>query len=156
MADNITLSAAVGVGVTVATDEIAGKHFPKQKMTLGNDDQDGGTVSVTNPMPVDVKNQPIKVISENLIWGAGTAKVSVGVMSTLIIAANASRAGAVFVNDSPNVIYLRVGDTAVLNEGIRLNPNGGAYEINNTNLSTLVVNAISAVAASNLTFQEAT
>jgi len=39
----------------------------------------------------------------------------------------------VIVNDSDVVIYLGVGAAAVLNQGIRLNANGGAYEINWSN-----------------------
>lgn len=155
MTDNIILSTNVGIGETVASDDIDGVQHTRAKLIFGNDGVNEGDVSTTNPLPIDIKNQPVKVISENLIWKAGSGKVSVGDTSTLVMAANAARQGATFINDSPNVIYLRIGSPAVLNEGKRLNANGGSYEMNNTNLSTLAVNAISAVAASNLAIEEA-
>lgn len=54
--------------------------------------------------------------------------------SQLILVANKNRTTATFVNDSDVVIYLRLGQEAALNTGIRLNPAGGAFEINLTNL----------------------
>jgi len=66
---------------------------------------------------------------------ANTA-VNVATSSTTILALNADRLNAVIVNDSDVVIYLGVGAAAVLNQGIRLNANGGAYEINWSNLYT--------------------
>jgi len=60
--------------------------------------------------------------------------VSVGDTSTTILAANANRKYALIVNDSDTVIYLALGAAASVNSGIRLNANGGAYEINWTNL----------------------
>ena len=67
---------------------------------------------------------------------------NVSFTSTLVLAANSDRLYALFVNDSGTVIYLRLGGAAVLNEGIRLNANGGAYEINWTNLFTGAVYGI--------------
>uniref|UniRef100_A0A6M3XW87 Uncharacterized protein n=1 Tax=viral metagenome TaxID=1070528 RepID=A0A6M3XW87_9ZZZZ len=82
------------------------------------------------------------------------AQVSVGVASTAVLAANANRVFAEFVNDSDNVIYLALGAAAVMNRGIRLNANGGSFEIGLTNLYTGAVKAISGVAAQNLTVSE--
>ena len=48
---------------------------------------------------------------------------------TLALAANAMRVYALFVNDSNSPIYLSLGAAAVTNQGIRLNANGGSYEI---------------------------
>ena len=69
---------------------------------------------------------------------------TVGSSSTTILAANANRKSAVFVNDSDQTIYLARGATAYLNKGIPLNPKGGAYEINSNNLYKGVVTAICA------------
>jgi hypothetical protein len=60
--------------------------------------------------------------------------VDVGTNSTEILAANADRKYAAIVNDSDTDIYLGVGEAAVLNKGIRLNANGGSYEITWMNL----------------------
>lgn len=61
------------------------------------------------------------------------------------LAANANRKYALFVNDSDTVIYLKINASAVANQGIRLNANGGSYEmLNGQNLDTRVVNAIHA------------
>jgi hypothetical protein len=52
MADNTQLSAAVGSGDTIATDDVAGVKFPRSKITLGADGANDGDLSATNPMPV--------------------------------------------------------------------------------------------------------
>ncbi len=70
--------------------------------------------------------------------------VSVATSTTQVLAANANRVHALFVNDSDTVIYVMLGAAAVLNQGIRLNPGGGAYELSLKmgNLYTGLVNAI--------------
>ena len=47
--------------------------------------------------------------------------------STEALAAGEARLGALIVNDSTQTVWLRIGETAVANEGIRLNANGGSY-----------------------------
>ena len=56
MADNITALANTGSGTDVlATDEIAGVHYPRTKIILGDDgDVSGGDVSFGNPMPISM------------------------------------------------------------------------------------------------------
>ena len=49
MADNILTPAS---GATVATDDIAGVHYPRTKLTIGADGVNDGDVSSANPMPV--------------------------------------------------------------------------------------------------------
>lgn len=68
--------------------------------------------------------------------------VNVGVASTLVLAANASRKYASFVNDSDTVIYLAVGAAAVVGQGIRINANGGSFEIERNNLTHKAVYGI--------------
>lgn len=68
--------------------------------------------------------------------------VNVGTSSTSVLAARDTRKGAVLVNDSDEDIYLAFGGVAVLNQGIRLNNGGGAYEITSVNLWTGTINAI--------------
>lgn len=60
--------------------------------------------------------------------------IEVGLASTLVLAANPNRVDCDLVNDGDNVIYLARGNVAVLNSGIRLNPNGGSYHIGLFNL----------------------
>jgi len=64
--------------------------------------------------------------------------VAVGTSSTPILTANDNLTYGLFVNDSDTVIYLKFGGAAALNDGIRLNANGGHYEMGNAfnNLST--------------------
>lgn len=83
-------------------------------------------------------------------WGFGTAPHTVGSVSTasiIALSANANRRYALFINDSDTVIYLKLGATAVANQGIRLNGGGTAsdrYEmtIGAGNLYTGAVHAI--------------
>jgi hypothetical protein len=78
--------------------------------------------------------------------------VTVGATSVAALAANTLRRWALLINDSDTAIYLMVGATAVANQGIRLNANGGAYEMspNNGNLDTSAINAISTAAGKTL------
>lgn len=68
------------------------------------------------------------VPADNSITGTSST-LAVTTASQLALAANANRKYASFQNDSDTVIYLKVGAAAVANEGIRLNPNGGSYEM---------------------------
>lgn len=81
--------------------------------------------------------------------GAGTGEA---------LAANEARVYALFVNDSDSVIYLRFGEDAVLNEGIRINPMGGSFEMSQQmgNLYSGVVNGIAGSASKNLLVLEGT
>lgn len=60
------------------------------------------------------------------------------------LAANQLSQYRLFINDSANVMYLSLGGTAVLNTGIRLNANGGTYEMSllNGNLFRGAITAI--------------
>lgn len=50
--------------------------------------------------------------------------------STRILEPNSFRHYVCIVNDSDTVQYIALGQTAVANQGIRLNASGGSYEIN--------------------------
>jgi len=69
--------------------------------------------------------------------------VSVGTSSTQVLAANSNRKLLILVNDSDEPIYVSLGATATLNNGIRLNASGGALALDNP-IYKGVVNAISA------------
>tara|TARA_R110002020_G_scaffold28797_8_gene91405 strand:- start:983 stop:1375 length:393 start_codon:yes stop_codon:yes gene_type:complete len=57
--------------------------------------------------------------------------VTVGSTSTLVRALDASRKLLVLVNDSDVVLFLSLGSAAVMNQGIRLNANGGNIVLEN-------------------------
>ena len=82
--------------------------------------------------------------------------VTVGVATGEALAANVNRLYALLVNDSDTVIYIKLGAAAVLNAGIRLNANGGSYEMSKNfgNLYTGAINAIASAASKNLIVTE--
>ncbi len=70
---------------------------------------------------------------------------SVGTASTVALVANANRLYALLINDCSESLYIKFGAAAVLNQGIRLNASGGAYEMAKPfgNLYTGTISAIS-------------
>lgn len=70
--------------------------------------------------------------------------LTVTTTSQQALAANPDRKYAMLINDSDTVIYIKIGVLAVVGEGIRLNPNGGSYEMSSAigNLYTGAINAI--------------
>ena len=79
---------------------------------------------------------------------------SIGAISILIMAANTRRGDAYFTNDSTCVVYLARGEDAVVGSGIRLNPNGGTWEIHTWNMWYGEVYAISEGQKCNITMME--
>lgn len=79
-------------------------------------------------------------------------EVSVLTSSTAVLAENGARRYALFINDSDTTMYLNLAGTAVVNKGIRLNANGGSYEMSagQGNLTTQAIKAICASNAKNL------
>jgi hypothetical protein len=71
-----------------------------------------------------------------------------GVATGELLAANANRLYALLVNDSDTIVYIKLGAAAVVNQGIRLNANGGSYEMSKKlgNLYTGAINGISGIA----------
>jgi len=72
--------------------------------------------------------------------------VTIGSSTTAVLAANANRTYVLLVNDSDAVVYVKLGAAAAMNAGVRLNANGGSYEMsyNIGNLYTGAINGISA------------
>jgi len=66
----------------------------------------------------------------------------IGINSTEIAAAKHNRNYLAIVNDSDTTIYIAIGATAVVGRGIRLNANGGSFEMTKDNLSYQIVNGI--------------
>jgi len=80
--------------------------------------------------------------------------VTVGKTSSTLLSSNENRRYAIIVNDSAHTIYLALGSTARVNEGIRLNSGGGGYEITALNLYRGEVTAVSAFGNCNVTLME--
>ncbi len=96
-------------------------------------------------------------MTDPLVWPIETVTdttVTVGVATGVALALNPARVNAVFVNDSDETIYLARGNAAVVGSGIRLNANGGSYEIDSGNLFVGIINAIATGADANLTVSE--
>lgn len=80
---------------------------------------------------------------------------SVGTANVQVLAANQSRTYAVIINDSLDNIYLAFGETAIVNFGIKLTPDGN-YEMSGLlgNLYDGQINAIAESAANNICITE--
>lgn len=72
----------------------------------------------------------------------------------LILGKNPGRVSAIMSNDSDTICYIALAVPAVANQGIRLNANGGTYEINSTNPWFGEIHAISVGATKRLTITE--
>lgn len=96
----------------------------------------------------------IVVVRGAALTPSNPTAATVGVASAQALAANANRTGLVLVNTSSNSISLGLGIAAVLNSGITLNPNGGAYIMDDLTFTTAAINAIASGATSNLAIQE--
>ena len=79
---------------------------------------------------------------EHKYTAASNGNSVVTTSSGLILAENSNRRYALITNDSDTIIYLALGGAAEVNKGIRLNANGGSYEINWTNRYTGSIYAI--------------
>jgi len=84
----------------------------------------------------------------------GNTSGSVGPVTSEAVAQNHNRMCLTLVNDGPSTVYLGIGARAEINKGVRLNANGGSYEINSLNLSTGTVNAITSSGTSSLCVME--
>lgn len=69
---------------------------------------------------------------------------TIATSDTDALASNGNRKYALFINDSTQLIYLHLDDTATANAGIRLEANGGSYEMTQGagNVYTGIVTAI--------------
>lgn len=73
-------------------------------------------------------------------------KVTVWATTTTVINLSVSPMMVALTNDSDEIMYISIGSlTAVMNEGIRLNANGGAIVIDTAHV---LANKISAICAS--------
>jgi len=94
-----------------------------QELTVTGVVEVDGTVEVTGTVTANESS------GDGVIDTPGDTPINVTTTSALCLAAKANRVQALFVNDSDTTIYLRRGAGAAVNQGIRLNVNGGAYEM---------------------------
>ena len=90
---------------------------------------------------------PVVIASDQTVITTPThTAVNVTTTTGAVLAANASRLYALLVNDSDVAIYIKLGAAAVANQGIRLNADGGWYEMSAMlgNLYTGAINGIHA------------
>jgi len=110
-------------------------------------------ISKANPMAVRLSDgvDEVEVESDGslpaILKGGSTLTHSAFAVTTSsqeVLASNTDRKYALFINDSDTTIYLKVGADAAVGEGIRLNANGGSYEMSAGlgNLDTRAVYAI--------------
>lgn len=71
-----------------------------------------------------------------------------------LLPSNPQRNYALLVNDSDSVAYISLGIPAAANTGIRLNANGGSYEINAINLFKGAIYGLSTAATKKLMVTE--
>ncbi len=71
--------------------------------------------------------------------------------STLVLATSTARQYVAIVNDSATTTYLGLGVAAVGSNGIRLNANGGSYELDANNLFTGAIYCISSSTSATVT-----
>jgi len=83
---------------------------------------------------------------------ATSSGMTVTTSSSLVTASSTNRSYYVIVNDGSNTVYLQFNDKdATVGSGIRLNANGGSYEINPDNLYRGAIRAIASGGSSNIT-----
>jgi len=82
--------------------------------------------------------------------------VVVGSSSTTVLVSNSSRRFLFLVNDSDENIYVSLGSTAVMNEGILLTAGGGALTLDIASMWLGAISAICASGSKNLTISEGT
>ena len=96
----------------------------------------------------DPRIHPIKLVDDTFI--------TVLAVSTLVRPVTLNRAELDLVNDSDESIYLSRGAAAVLNSGMRLNPEGGAYHMGPENIYHGAFYAICTGGDANLCVSEGT
>ena len=96
MADNITLNPGLA-GKIVATDDILGVQYQRNKITLGADGVNDGDISAANPMPVYFP--PVSPVDRS-----GT--ITTGGVAQVLMAANSIRQGFAVQNTSAGILYI--------------------------------------------------
>ncbi len=97
---------------------------------------------IVHPVLVDNNGRLLVSTGAAAVTSASNTKITVASASTSVVSSNTNRNRVILVNDSSEAIYLALGATAVMNEGIRLNANGGSL------IETEYTGVISAICSS--------
>lgn len=122
---NVTIdngSIAVTGTFFPATQPVSAASLPLPSGAATAANQQTDALTDTQLRASAVTMQPEVVSSANTTTG-----VTVGSTSTSVLTSNASRVEMIIVNDSDEEVYLNLSGTAVMNEGIRLNADGGSF-----------------------------
>lgn len=97
-----------------------------------------------------------KVEADKESTSGKATNVTVGTSSTTVLEANPRRKpGTCITNDDDEEIYLAKGEIAVMNKGMRLNPNGqGVWYMTSEDLYKGKITAICASGSKNLCVEE--
>ena len=95
-------------------------------------------------VPVTLDSEQVAISDADAYTTPTHTAVNVTTGTGEVLASNANRLYALLVNDSDTTIYIKLGVAAVANQGIRLNANGGNYEMSAMlgNLYTGAINGI--------------
>ena len=149
VAEGATTDAAI---VTDVNGTVSGKLRGLVKIFASVWDSPNGRLKVDGSGVTQPVSGSVSVIKLALAANAPSSS-SVGIVSGLVLAANASRKGGAFINNSANIISLGFGSAAILHAGVTLVPYG-SFEMDEYTFSTQDVYAIASGAASTLGIQE--
>ena len=155
------LKKIAGLSVSVsnfpATQAVTGTFFQTTQPVSGTFWQTtqpvSGSVSVSNFPATQTVSGTVSAAPSSTVGNAPTS-ASVGVASSTIIAANASRKGAAIINTSANTVsFATEANAAVLNSGITLPPYG-VWIMDAYTFTKGAIQAIASSASSNVSVME--
>jgi hypothetical protein len=119
MVDNVVLNPGLN-GAQIATDDILGVQYQRNKITLGADGINNGDLSASNPMPAYFP--PVAPVNRSgTITTGGTAQI--------LMSANPIRRGFDIQNNSAGDLAINVTNgTASLTANSIIIPTGSLYE----------------------------
>lgn len=146
MADNTTLNSATVVGGDViATDDIGGVKYQRNKITLGSDGVNDLDVSKANPMPTTLPSITPIDISGTITTG-GTAQI--------LAAARSTRRGWWLRNNSTTSLYVSDITTAIIGAASLEIKVGELYESAYGGCSSSALSIIGATTGQSFTARE--
>ena len=123
VASGAVVTAATAPGIFRAT--VAGLSQVRARVSAWT----SGTITVAGFVTGAGGGQGTQPVSVAAYTTPTHTAVNVTTSSGAVLAANANRKYALLINDSDTTIYMKLGAAAVVNQGIRLNANGGSYEM---------------------------
>ena len=124
---------AIDIGIPASVGQAA--MAASMPVTMASDQTD---------VPITLDSEQVAISDADAYTTPTHTAVNVTTGTGAVLASNANRLYALLVNDSDTTIYIKLGVAAVANQGIRLNANGGNYEMSAMlgNLYTGAINGI--------------